>query len=149
MIVDDKLMKYVIFKRRTEKEVRQKCQKLQYTDEYVEEIIEYLSENNYINDKLYVEKYIQNTIRLKTSSIYEMKIDLLRRGVDEDYIEEYINKRIEELEEYEQESAIKLAKKKSASSELEKIKKYLMTKGYKYDSISLAIDNLNEMKDNI
>ena len=25
MIIDDKLMKYVIFKRRTEKEVRQKC----------------------------------------------------------------------------------------------------------------------------
>lgn len=149
MIVDDKLMKYVIFKKRTEKEVRQKCQKLQYTEEYIEEIIEYLTENNYINDKIYVEKYIQNTIRLKTSSIYEMKIDLLRRGVSEDYIESYLNQNLIELEEYEQESAIKLAKKKSASAEIEKIKKYLTAKGYKYDSISLAIDNLKEMKDNI
>lgn len=149
MIIDDKLMKYVIFKRRTEKEVRQKCQKLQYTEEYIEEIIEYLTENNYINDKLYVEKYIQNTIRLKTSSVYEMKIDLLRRGIDEDYIEEYLDKNITELEEYEKESAIKLAKKKMDNSEIEKIKKYLLSKGYKYDSISLAIDNLKEMKDNI
>lgn len=142
MIVDDKLMKYVIFKRRTEKEVRQKCQKLQYTEEYTEEIIEYLTENNYINDKIYVEKYIQNTIRLKSSSIYEMKIDLLRRGIKEDYIEEYTYNNEEELEEYERESAQKLAKKKSANSEIEKIKKYLMGKGYKYDSISQAIDNL-------
>jgi regulatory protein len=149
MIVDDKLMKYVIFKKRTEKEVRQKCQKLQYTEEYIEEIIEYLTENNYINDKVYVEKYIQNTIRLKTSSIYEMKIDLLRRGIDEYYIEDYINQNNIELEEYEQESAVKLAKKKSASSENEKIRKYLQSKGYKYDSISMAIDNLKEMKDNI
>ena len=31
---------------------------------------------------------------------------------------------------------------------LEKVKKYLMSKGYKYDSIALAIDNLNEMTDN-
>lgn len=149
MIVDDKLMKYVIFKRRTEREVRQKCQKLQYTEEYMEEIIEYLKENNYINDKVYVEKYIQNTIRLKNASIYEIKIDLLRRGIDEEYIEDYINKNDMELEEYEQESAVKLAKKKCGSVEIEKIKKYLMSKGYKYDSISLAIDNLKEMKDNI
>ena len=149
MIVDDKLMKYVIFKRRTEREVRQKCQKLQYTEEYMEEIIEYLKENNYINDKVYVEKYIQNTIRLKTASIYEIKIDLLRRGINEEYIEDYINKNDIELEEYEQESATKLAKKKCGSVEIEKIKKYLMSKGYKYDSISLAIDNLKEMKDNI
>ena len=148
MIIDDKVMKYVIFKKRTEKEVRQKCQKLQYTDEYIDEIIEYLSENNYINDKVYVEKYIQNVMRLKTSSIFEMKIDLLRRGVDEDYIENYINKNCEELEEFEKESAIKLAKKKIASAEIEKVKKYLMSKGYKYDSISLAIDNLKEMTDN-
>lgn len=149
MIVDDKLMKYVIFKRRTEREVRQKCQKLQYTEEYMEEIIEYLKENNYINDKVYVEKYIQNTIRLKNASIYEIKIDLLRRGIDEENIEDYINKNDMELEEYEQESAVKLAKKKCGSVEIEKIKKYLMSKGYKYDSISLAIDNLKEMKDNI
>ena len=149
MIVDDKLMKYVIFKRRTEREVRQKCQKLQYTEEYMEEIIEYLKENNYINDKVYVEKYIQNTIRLKNASIYEIKIDLLRRGIDEEYIEDYINKNDMELEEYEQESAVKLAKKKCGSVEIEKIKKYLMSKGYKYDSVSLAIDNLKEMKDNI
>ena len=149
MIVDDKLMKYVIFKRRTEKEVRQKCQKLQYTEEYIEEIIEYLTENNYINDKTYVDKYIQNAIRLKSSSIYELKIDLLRRGVSEDYVEEYLSRNIMELEEYEQKSAIKLAKKKIDNSGIEKIKKYLLSKGYKYDSISLAIDNLKEMKDNI
>ena len=149
MIIDDKLMKYVIFKRRTEKEVRQKCQKHQYTEEYIEEIIEYLIENNYVNDKVYVEKYIQNTIRLKLSSIYEIKVDLLRRGIDEEYIEEYLNKNLIELEEYEQESAMKLAKKKSTNAEYEKIKKYLLSKGYKYDSIGLAIDNLKEMKDNI
>ena len=148
MIIDDKLMKYVIFKKRTEKEVRQKCHKLQYTDDYIDEIIEYLSENDYINDKVYVEKYIQNVIRLKTSSIFEMKMDLLRRGIDESYVDDYINKNFEQLEEFENQSAQKLAKKKSVSAEIEKVKKYLMSKGYKYDSIALAIDNLNEMTDN-
>ena len=101
MIIDDKLMKYVIFKKRTEKEVRQKCQKLQYTEDYIDEVIEYLMGNSYINDKVYVEKYIQNIMRLKTSSIFEMKMDLLRRGVEEDYIEDYISKNLEDLEDFE------------------------------------------------
>ena len=148
MIIDDKLMKYFIFKKRTEKEVRQKCQKLQYTEDYIDEVIEYLMGNSYINDKVYVEKYIQNIMRLKTSSIFEMKMDLLRRGVEEDYIEDYISKNLEDLEDFEKQSAIKLAIKKSSNSEIDKVKKYLMSKGYKYDSISLAIDNLKEMTDN-
>lgn len=148
MIIDDKLMKYVIFKKRTEKEVRQKCQKLQYTEEYTDDVIEYLIENNYINDKVYVEKYIQNVIRLKNSSIFEMKMDLLRRGVSEDYIDNYISENFEELMEFENQSAIKLANKKYFNTEIEKVKKYLISKGYKYDSVSLAIDNLNEMTDN-
>ena len=97
---------------------------------------------------MYVEKYIQNVIRLKTSSIFEMKMDLLRRGIDESYVDDYINKNFEQLEEFENQSAQKLAKKKSVSAEIEKVKKYLMSKGYKYDSIALAIDNLNEMTDN-
>ncbi len=148
MIIDDKLMKYVIFKKRTEKEVRQKCQKLQYTEEYTDDVIEYLIENNYINDKVYVEKYIQNVIRLKNSSIFEMKMDLLRRGVSEDYVDNYISENFEELMEFENQSAIKLANKKYFNTEIEKVKKYLISKGYKYDSVSLAIDNLNEMTDN-
>ena len=86
------------------------------------EIIEYLAENNYINDKVYVEKYIQNVMRLKNSSVFEMKMDLLRRGIDEDYIENYISKNYEELEEFENQSAIKKKKKKSSSAEIDKVK---------------------------
>lgn len=148
MIIEEKIMKYVIFKRRTEKEVRQKCQKLQYTDEYIDEIIGYLSENNYINDEEYVGKYIHNVMKLKNASIFEMKMDLLRRGIDEVYIEKYINNNYEELQEFEEQSAQKLAKKKSATAEIDKVRKYLISKGYKYDSIALAIDNCKELQDN-
>ena len=36
MIIDSKLMKYVIFKKRTEHEVREKCKTLNYTSDYIE-----------------------------------------------------------------------------------------------------------------
>lgn len=148
MIIDDKLMNYVIFKKRTEKEVRQKCEKLEYTSEYINEIIEYLSQNEYINDKKYVEKYIQNVMRLKNASIFEMKMDLLRRGVLEEHIDQYINNNSDELEEFERQSAIKLMRKKINGIELEKVKRYLVSKGYSYVSIANAIDNLKELQDN-
>ena len=69
MILEDKLVKYVVFKKRTVNEVRQKCKTLKYEEETIEEIIEYLIENGYLNDENYVERYIQNVMKLKNCSI--------------------------------------------------------------------------------
>ena len=77
MIVDDKIMKYIVFKKRTEEELKNKCKMLKYDDETIEQIVEYLKENGYINDEVYVEKYIKNVMRLKSCSIREIKIDLM------------------------------------------------------------------------
>ncbi len=141
MIIDDKLMRYVVFKKRTEMEIRQKCKRLEYNEEYIEEIIQYLSENEYIDDVKYVEKYINNILKLKKSSIFEMKMDLLRRGIKENYIDDYIASHQEELEKFEKDSAKQIVRKKMQTAEIEKIKRYLKGKGYSYSSISEAIDN--------
>ena len=145
MILEDKFMKYVVFKKRTENEVRNKCKTLKYDEENIDEIIEYFKENDYINDEKYVERYIQNVMRLKNSSINEIKIDLLRRGIDDSLIEKNIT---EELEEYEEKSAIILANKKIKTMELEKLKRYLLNKGFSYSNVSKAIDNLKDLDDN-
>lgn len=141
MIIDDKLMRYVVFKKRTEMEIRQKCKRLEYNEEYIEEIIQYLSENEYIDDVKYVEKYINNILKLKKSSIFEMKMDLLRRGIKENYIDDYVESHQEELEKFEKDSAKQIVRKKMQITEIEKIKRYLKGKGYSYSSISEAIDN--------
>lgn len=148
MIIDSKLMKYVIFKKRTENEVRKKCEILNYNEDYTDEVINYLKEANYINDELYVSKYIKNVMNLKKSSITEIKIDLLKRGVKEEIIENEILKNYEELNSFELNSAINLAVKKYKTYEIEKIRKYLFNKGYTFNNISKAIDNLKSMNDN-
>lgn len=148
MIIDSKLMKYVIFKKRTENEVRKKCEILNYNEDYTDEVINYLKDANYINDELYVSKYIKNVMNLKRSSITEIKIDLLKRGVKEEIIENEILKNYEELNSFELNSAINLAVKKYKIYETEKIRKYLFNKGYTFNNISKAIDNLKSMNDN-
>lgn len=145
MIVDDKIMKYIVFKKRTEEEVKNKCKMLKYDDNTIDEILEYLKENNYINDDIYVEKYIKNIMRLKYCSIREIKIDLIKRGINEDLADKYIN---EEVEEFEEKSAIELAIKKSKNTDVEKIKRYLLNKGFSYGNVSKAIDNLSNLDDN-
>lgn len=149
MIIEDKLMKYVVFKRRTKHEVKTKCQKLGYEKAYIDEIIKYLSENDYINDDTYIEKHIQNIMRLKRASIYEIKVDLLKRGINENKIEDYIENNEEALQEFEKQSAkIVTLKKLKSSEEIEKVKRYLRGKGYSYNSIREAIDNYNNLNDN-
>lgn len=145
MILDDKLMKYVLFKKRTEKEVINKCNMLKYEESQIDEIIEYLKENDYINDEFYVDRYIKNIMKLKETSIKDIKIDLIRRGIEEDLIEKYIT---DDVYNYEEESALKLALKKSKNFEIEKVKKYLINKGFSYSNVSKAIDNLKDLEDN-
>lgn len=146
MIIDSKLMKYVIFKKRTEHEVREKCKTLNYTSEYIDEIIDYLKEAEYINDDIYITKYINNLLKLKNSSVAEVKLDFMKRGIDFDKVDSDL---VESLYEHEKESAIYLAAKKYKSGDsIDKIKRYLNGKGYVYANISNAIDNLDILDDN-
>ncbi|MBO5179160.1 MAG: RecX family transcriptional regulator [Clostridia bacterium] len=146
MIIDSKLMKYVLFKKRTEHEVREKCKTLNYNQDYIDEIIDYLKEAEYINDEIYITKYINNLLKLKKSSVAEVKLDFMKRGIDFDKVDSDL---VESLYEHEKESAIYLASKKYKSGDtIEKIKRYLNGKGYAYSNISNAIDNLNILDDN-
>lgn len=147
MILDDKLMKYVLFQKRTVQEVKNKCKLLGYNDDYTDEIILYLIENEYLDDELYVMKFILNTIKLKKRSAKEIKFDLLRRGVNEDIIDKYMD--TPELNEYELSCAIYLAKKKyKECDDVLKVKKFLLNKGYKIQIVNKSIDTLKEIGDN-
>lgn len=147
MILDDKLMKYVLFQKRTVQEVRNKCKILKYTEEYTDEVIEYLIENDYLDDELYVMKYILNTIKLKKKSSKEIKYDLLKRGIQEDIVDKYMD--TPELNDFELKSAVELARKKMKEcDDIIKVKKYLLNKGYQIQFVNKAIDILKEIGNN-
>ena len=97
----------------------------------LEDIIEYLKEAGYINDKEFIEKTVNNIIALKNLSIKEIKYKLMSKGLDKNDIEDYISDNREKLEEYEKKSAENITNKKSSSMEPEEIKQYLLKKGFK------------------
>ena len=124
-----KVMKYIIFKKRTENEVRQKFNNV-IEENMLDDIIEYLKEAKYINDYEFIEKQINEYKLLKTLSIKEIRYKLLSKGLDKDLIDEYIDSHYEELKEYENNCMEKIKAKKSSSMDEEKLKQYLYRKGY-------------------
>ena len=138
-----KILKYIIYKKKSENEIRKKFSK-EFDENLLEDIIEYLKEANYINDKEYIEKAINNFMVLKNLSIKEIKYKLISKGLDKNKIEDYICENKEELEEYEIKSAENIFYKKTNSMEDEEIKQYLLKKGYKSENISIAMENFNE-----
>ena len=125
-----RIMKYIIFKKRTENEVRQKFQS-SIEENMLEDIIEYLKEAKYIDDNEYIEKQINEYMLLKTLSIKEIKYKLLSKGLDKNLIEDYISNHYEELQEYEKRCLEKIKSKKSGTMDELKLKQYLLKKGYK------------------
>ena len=135
-----KVLKYIIYKKRSEQEIRNKFSKT-IDENMLEDIIDYLKDAGYINDKEFIERTINNFKLLKNLSIKEMKYKLLAKGLDKDDIEDYFYENKEELEEYEIKSASNIIYKKVGSMEQEEIKQYLLKKGYKKDNINKAFED--------
>ena len=72
---------------------------------------------------------------LKNMSIRELKNKVYQKGIYVDDIEDYISENYEKLSEYEETSAKKLAEKKR-SIEPEKLKAYLINKGFDIDLVN-------------
>ena len=127
------VLKYVLYKKRTEAEIRQKFS--QSEESMLDDVIQYLQENNYINDDIYIEKAINEFQKLKNMSIKEIEYKLLSKGITKDKIENYIYKHEEKLIEYELNSAQNLYIKKEKTMSKEDIILYLRKKGYTDETI--------------
>lgn len=142
-----RVMKYILYKRRTEQEVRIKFEN-SIEENMLEDIIQYLKGAKYLNDQEYIEKAINNFKTLKSLSLKELKYKLLAKGLNKNDIEDYMYDNNEELEQYEIKSAKKIFYKKQKDMEDEEIKQYLLKKGYKMDSINKAINEWLSWKEN-
>ena len=134
-----KILKYILYKKRSENEVRRKFAK-ELDENMLEDIIEYLKEAKYINDNDYIRRTVNNFMILKNLSIKELKYKLLAKGLNKNDIEDYIYENKDELEKYEIKSISNIIYKKSLSMEQDEIKQYLLKKGYKSENINKAVE---------
>lgn len=131
-----KVLKYVLYKKRTEREVRQKF--TENTGNLLDNVIEYLKKENYINDVFYIEKSINEMQKLKNLSIKEVKYKLLAKGLSSKLIDEYIYEHKDDMLEYEINSAKSILVKKLNLMEKEDVLVFLRKKGYMEETITIA-----------
>lgn len=131
-----KVLKYTLYKKRSEAEIKRKF--AEFSSEMLDNVIEELKENGYIDDNIYIEKTVKEYQRLKNLSIRELEYKLLSKGINKKDIENYIYNNKEELLEYEINSAKNIFLKKQTIMEKDEIISYLNKKGYLSDSIKLA-----------
>lgn len=137
-----KVLKYVLYKKRTEYEIRQKFSDIE-SDKF-EKVIENLKELGYINDNDYIERTISEFKALKNLSLKEVKYKLYAKGIERDILENYFYSNSEKLKDYEIKSAYNIFLKKNNLMEKQEIIEYLLKKGYNIQNINEAINNLEE-----
>ena len=93
-----KVMNYIMYKKRTEFEVRNKFEKTIQKDVLCD-IISYIKEAGYLDDNDYINRAVQEFIALKSLSIKEIKYKLYQKGIDRNKIDDFIYGHKEELEE--------------------------------------------------
>ena len=138
-----KVLIYIMYKKRTEQEVRRKFSNIEVED-LLDDVIEDLKENGYINDDSYIERAVSEFVNLNNLSLKELKYKLMNKGLKKDLIEDYFYNHSEELEQYEINSAKNIILKKRNNSEEQEIIEHLLKKGYKIDLVRRAMEELEE-----
>ncbi len=138
-----KMLKYIMYKKRTEEEIKRKFANIEDSD-LVAEVMEELKEIGYINDESYIERAVTEHVNINNLSIKELKYKLMSKGLNINLIEDYIASKSEEMLEYEIESAKTIILKKQNTMEEQEIIQFLLKKGYRMDNIKEAISRLND-----
>lgn len=138
-----KVLKYILYKKRSKQEVKNKFSSV-ISNVMLEEIMDELEENGYINDNSYIERAVAEFIALNNLSLKEVKYKLMAKGISSSLIEDYISENEEKMQEYEINSAKNIIIKKQNQMTDEEIMTHLLKKGYKTSNIRNAIKKIDE-----
>ena len=73
-IAKEKAVRYLVTAKKTEHEVRLKLKKSKFSEEIIDDVVNYLIKINYINDEDYVDAYIRQCMHLLNYSIFEISL---------------------------------------------------------------------------
>ena len=136
-----KVLKYILYKKRSKQEVKNKFYN-SIEEEMLNNIIDELEENGYIEDFNYVERAVNEYIALNNLSLKEVRYKLMAKGINSGLIDEYFSKYQERMQEYEVYSARNLIIKKEKQMDENTLMQFLLKKGYKSDNIRQAIERI-------
>ena len=98
-------------------------------------IVRRLCEKGYVDDVRFAEYYVENRFVKKGISKKRLKMELIKKGVSQDIIEEVLGGRNDE------EEILKIIAKKRAKYDDEKLVAYLCRQGFSYQLVKELVEN--------
>ena len=142
----DKALGYIEAKLRTKKEIIDYLDKKGFDEKYIDYAIEKINKLGLLDDKLYVQSYVNDKINLTLDGPYKIRSYLLNLDIDESIINSYLNK-IDKKTWYEKLDKIinkkqSLMNKKSYYMFINKLKNDLYNLGYDKEIIDEKLSNI-------
>jgi len=95
-IIIEKIQSYCLYQDRCVMEVKNKLYSFKVSSQLVENIVEYLIDNDFLNEERYTKIFIQGKLRIKKWGRIKLKYELRSKGIDIKTINEHINQINEE-----------------------------------------------------
>ena len=92
----EKIQSYCLYQERCVKEVKNKLFSINVSSKLVNNIIQHLLNNDYLNEERFSEMFIQGKLRIKKWGRIKLKYELKSKGIDSNIINDKINKIKEE-----------------------------------------------------
>jgi regulatory protein len=151
-------LRFLSFRPRSEKEVRENLVKKKAPPEVVERIILSLKEHKFINDNDFASWFIEQRLRFKPKSIRLITVELQQKGIKREIIEQaFIDLQKDDSRDVSSndlDSAIQLVEKRIAKYKhldkqdvYNKLGSYLARRGFGWDTIKKSIDDV--LKDRV
>lgn len=142
----DKALRFLSYRPRSEKEVRDNLQKKKASDSIIDLIIKKLQDQKFLNDRDFAKWWIEQRTLVKPTGRRLIKMELKKKGIDKELIDEIFDG-IEDVVQNELEMARNLVERKiSKYKGLDRQKIYqrlggfLSRRGFDYDTIRKSID---------
>ena len=133
---------FCAYQERCVSEVRTKVERLGADESLSLEVIKHLKENRFLDEKRFVEAYVQGKLRIKKWGRQKIKAALFQKRIDAKLIQEGIYAFISD-EEYQEvmESLIErknreLSSEKNPQIKKQKLMRFLLSRGFQYDEFS-------------
>lgn len=131
----NKLLNYAMLRPRSEKELRDWLWRKKIGEDLHDKLLQKLSKFDVLDDEKFAQWWIRQRVEFKHKSKKEIYYELRQKGIDSKIIKKAIsNADINELA-----AAKKLAEKKSRL-ETEKLKAYLLRKGFGWDIVKKVLE---------
>ena len=88
----NKVLKYVLYKVRSENEIQEYMNKLDISLENQNRIMDKLKQNNLLNDNTFIQSFVSDKVHLSNEGPNKIKNELLKHKVDQHRVEEELQK---------------------------------------------------------